>query len=1162
MKNLGDCIHLSATDIANLSVCGHLVTRELDALAGNVVRPNVYSPVTARLIKLGEDHERNYLVKLRATGKSIEELPGRLTQDDGTAGTMDAMYRGVDIIYQGYLRGPGWFGRPDFLLRVATPSRLGAYSYEVIDTKLSLEAKGRALIQLCLYSQLLEEAQGLLPESMRIILGDGTEERFATRSYLAYFRRVARDVKDAVASPDTFTYPAPIEHCDICHWQPSCDKQLRDDDDLSLVAGLTSRHRDLLRESKIMTMGALGALFPGRSIEDIAATSLERIREQARIQCEGRAAKWVLYELLDEIDANRGLLILPEPSPGDLFVDIEGDPLAMLGGLEYLIGVTESGPTRGRYTAFWGTDRAKEKRAFEDFVQFVKDRRAQDPNLRLYHYAPYEPAAFKRLAGRHNTCEEDIDELLRSRVFVDLYRVVRQGLRASVESYSLKKIEALYGFSRKANLRDAGSCLVAMATWLDRKTTDEPDQVLKATIAAYNEDDCASTLALRDWLEIRRTELETQRGKTLPRPIPGELASDEQTQRNAEVEALEHELTQAIPDDVALRTQQRQATWLLAQLLDWHRREDKSTYWEFYRQCDLSDEELIEDSAPLGGLEHLGEVRKEKKSTLHRYRFPDQEYGIAQSKNLIDPATGKSAGTLHELNEHEQTITLKRGPSLANEPHPTALVGKDLVDNGVLRDSLMRLGRWTAEHGIGVASKDYGVERALLLRALPKVPAGVRMGSASTSEMTNEHGKRLALAIDGTVLAVQGPPGTGKTHLGAQMIVALARANKKIGIIANSHQVIGKLLKEACAAAEREHTVLRCIQKTDDESAIHPFVTNVKTNPAVVAAAEAGANVIAGTAWLWSREDMKGAVDVLLVDEAGQISLANVLASAQASRGLVLLGDPQQLDQPMKGVHPPGADVSALAHMLGDRATLDDHAGIFLHQTWRMHPDVCSYVSEVFYEAKLAARENLRAQKVNASGLFGGTGLRLVELEHCGNTNESTEEAACIGDMVNALLSSGATWTDAGGTTALILPKHVLILTPYNAQVAALRKRVPHGVHVGTVDKFQGQEAPIAIYSLATSSPQDAPRGMEFLYSTNRLNVAVSRARCVSVIVGSPALFRVQCKTPRQMELANAFCRFAETAQNQMRSESSARGWSVDALGTRHLRQPTRDGAA
>jgi uncharacterized protein len=289
----------------------------------------------------------------------------------------------------------------------------------------------------------------------------------------------------------------------------------------------------------------------------------------------------------------------------------------MPGGLEYLIGVTEAGRTRGRYTAFWATDRAKEKRAFEDFVRFVKDRRAKDPNLHLYHYAPYEPAAFKRLAARHNTCEEHIDELLRARVFVDLYRVVRQGLRASLE-YSLKKIVALYGFSRKANLKDAGSCLVAMATWLDRKTTDEPDEALKATIAAYNEDDCASTLALRDWLEITRKELanaarwQTRRRKSLPRPTPRELGSEEQAKRVADVEMLERELTDTIPADAALRTPQQQATWLLAQLVDWHRREDKSTYWEYYRQCDLSDEELIEDAAPLGGLEHLGEVGKER----------------------------------------------------------------------------------------------------------------------------------------------------------------------------------------------------------------------------------------------------------------------------------------------------------------------------------------------------------------------------------------------------------------------------------------------------------------------------------------------------------------------------------------------------------------------
>ena len=304
------------------------------------------------------------------------------------------------------------------------------------------------------------------------------------------------------------------------------------------------------------------------------------------------------------------------------------------------------------------------------------------------------------------------------------------------------------------------------------------------------------------------------------------------------------------------------------------------------------------------------------------------------------------------------------------------------------------------------------------------------------------------------------------------------------------------------------------------------------TTPEVLDALTSGAaQVAAGTAWLWSRADMADSVDVLFVDEAGQMSLANVLAVSQAARSVVLLGDPQQLDQPQKGVHPPGADVSALAHLLNGRPTLSDDRGLFLSETWRLHPDVCAFTSELFYEGRLKARPENQYQRLNADGPLGGTGLRFVPVQHTGNQSESAEEAERVKELVGQLLRPGTTWTNKKGEPQPVTLEDTLIVAPYNAHVSLLRDQLPPGARVGTVDKFQGQEAPVVIYSMATSTPEDAPRGMEFLYSLNRLNVATSRAQCVTVLVASPALFNVQCKSPRQMELANAFCRYLEMAQ-------------------------------
>jgi uncharacterized protein len=403
----------------------------------------------------------------------------------------------------------------------------------------------------------------------------------------------------------------------------------------------------------------------------------------------------------------------------------------------------------------------------------------------------------------------------------------------------------------------------------------------------------------------------------------------------------------------------------------------------------------------------------------------------------------------------------------------------------------------------------------------------------AANEQSIEIAKQVALALDNTVLPIQGPPGSGKTYTGARMIVELVRSGQKVGITAVSHKVISKLLQETCSAAREARVDLKAIQKVDSgDGCADEIVKRAKSNEGVAnALREREAQVAAGTVWLWARPEMADMVDVLFVDEAGQMSLANVLAASAAAKSIVLLGDPQQLDQPQRGVHPPGAEASALSHLLIGSATIGEDQGLFLAESWRLHPDVCAFTSEVFYENRLLPRPENAIQRLNVQGPFDGTGLRFVPVDHSGNQSESPEEAVRIAEIVGQLLREGSTWTNKKGETAALLLEHILIVAPYNAQVSVLKQSLPNGASVGTVDKFQGQEAPVVIYSMTTSRPEDAPRGMEFLYSSNRLNVATSRAQCLTVLVASPALFEVQCKTPRQIELANAFCRYMEMAK-------------------------------
>jgi uncharacterized protein len=881
-------------------------------------------------------------------------------------------------------------------------------------------------------------------------------------------------------------------------------------------------------------------------LEGTSEQALGRVREQARIQLEGRLEQRMKYELLlpapgDPVEKERGLATLPPPSAGDLFFDIEGDPYAFEDGLDYLFGVLDMD---GAFTAFWSKDDRGEfsldgeRRAFERFIDFVMERLDRDPALHVYHYAAYEPTALKRLMGRYGTRENEVDRLLRGGVLVDLLRAVRQSLRASVESYSIKRIEPLYGFEREVDLRDAGSSIVAFEEWLELGEGERPAAGHLEKIERYNRDDVVSNARLRDWLETLRDEWVTLTGTDVPRPGPREAERPKDpTETQAHAQALAEALGN-VPAAVADRSPTQHARWLLAQLLGWHRREDKSTWWEFFRWVfDLTPDELVDESGPIGRLEPVGpidEIARGKQTW--RYRFPAQEFDVHDT--VYDPALALAnreermstwvAGEVVATDPAAQTVDLKRS---LDRPHPEAIVPLNYIGTKDHEASLVAIGEWVLAHGID-SPGPHRAARDLLLGRPPR--AGQRSGEVLVvpGESDLEAARRLALSLDHTTLPIQGPPGSGKTYTGARMICTLLTAGKRVGITANSHKVIANLLTAVLEAAAEQGTDVRAIQRGDPEHIVaDDRVTRAKDPSAVREALETGlANLAAGTTWPWTSPKMAGAVDVLFVDEAGQMSLANVVAISQAAASLVLLGDPQQLDQPLRGVHPPGADRSALGHYLGDAATIEPTRGLFLERTWRLHPDLCRYTSEVFYDDRLESEPILAIQRLNGPPAVDGVGPRLVGRTTSGYANESPEEAAEVAELARSLVSGAASWIGPDGLERRLTWDDVLIVAPYNAQVGAIARLLPAQARVGTVDKYQGQQAPISIYSMTTSTPELAPRGLDFLYSRNRLNVATSRARCVAVVVASPDLLRVRARTPAHMRLVNALCRFVEMA--------------------------------
>jgi len=1204
----------AATDLVAFLACEHLVGLELAALAGLVERPERLDPEIELIAKRGEEHERRYLEELEASGRRVARIERQGEPEGRWAGleaaaetTRRAMARGDDVVYQATFFDGRWLGYADFLLRVERRSALGAWSYEVADTKLARHVKASALLQICSYVEQLTRIQGLEPERMHVALGGSARPLESVRAadYAAYYRMVKAAFEARVAAaglgpvdgggagkggavakagaprlrgvayPPAGTYPEPVEHCEVCRWSLNCQARRRADDDLSLVAGAATRLRAALKGAGVATRRGLAALelpLP-EPLDGVGAAALEKACLQARIQVAGENQGRHLYELLEParepdgaLEPNRGLTSLPPPRSGDLFFDIEGDPFALGDGVDYLFGILEPGlpdvdgePT---FHAFWAIDESgrvtpeAEKRAFEQAIDLMMDRLAKDPSIHVYHYAAYEPSAAGRLMGRHATREEEVDRLLRGEVFVDLFRAVRQGLRASVESYSIKKLEPLYGFEREVDLRDAGSSIVAFETWLAEietgsgaaRASPQEDETL-GRIAGYNRDDVVSTWRLRDWLEERRPELAGAIGHKgeLPRP---ELASQEPgealSEKLAETAALVERLCRDVPADPAARTPEQHASWLLAQLLEWHRREEKSFWWRFFDLLEMTDEELVDEREPIGCLELVGPVGQGPRSTIYRYTFPEQEHQIEVGMDVRDPATGRSPGSVDAIDDAGGTIDLRRGEK-TDGPHPRSLVPCNYVGTGVLRESLHSIGEWAARHGIDAPSPRRGpgfeAARQLLMRRLPRVSAGEPIRREGEEPLAAA--LRLAPLLDASYLPVQGPPGSGKTYLGAEVAVELVRHGLRVGVTANSHKVIGLLLDWVARRAEERGVAVRVGQKADaagDCTSSH--ARRLRDNADLNLALERGElDVVGGTAWVWSRPEFVSALDVLLVDEAGQLSLANTVAVSPAAHSLILLGDPQQLDQPLQGSHPPGAEASALGHVLGENVTMPPDRGLFLEHTRRLHPDLCRFTSEVFYEGRLESKAGLEAQALASGGALTGTGIRFVPAVHEGNSNESPEEAELVAGLVRALVARGSTWTDEAGAVRPVGWADVLVVTPYNAQVAELARLLPDA-RVGTVDKFQGQEAPVSIYSMATSSPEEAPRGMEFLYSLNRLNVATSRARCLAALVASPALVRVRARTPRQMQLANALCRFIELAaeEGEKGQEAGPRG--------------------
>ena len=964
-------------------------------------------------------------------------------------------------------------------------------------------------------------------------------EQYRVAEYSAYYRHVKERLEKSTNNGHAIeSYPEPCQHCDICRWFRECDRRRRDDDHLSLVAGIRRQQRDQLITWEIDKVAKLATMQHPLPREKKplhgSRESYDRVREQARIQVESKDLEIPRYEPILPVVEKTGFCKLPEPSDGDVFVDLEGDPFVGDSGLQYLFGVAvKNADGHLRYEKIWAYTPAEEKSGFEWFVDLVMARRKEFPAMHVYHFGGYEPGAFKNLMGLYATREEEIDSMLRAGLFVDLHAVFKQALRAGVEEYSLKTLELFAGFKRSIHKDDSRAAMRYITHSLELGWADAIPPHFITDMESYNRDDCFATSALRDWLEAQRAAQITA-GHKIDRPPLGDGApTEELNARQQRVKALVEKLTADIPVDAAKRDEKQSATWLLAQLLDFHRRENKATYWEGYRLAELDDDDLLDERSGLGGLKFIERLKVERNIPTDRYSFEKQETEARLDKDLYYGAEVSKFGCIVEIDPAALTIDIKKTKKTADLHPKAAYVWDSPLNPEKIADSLLRTGDWVLASAID-APGPFRAVRDLMLRKPPRLLHGETLATLP-GEGPKETACRIVSALDRSVFAIQGPPGAGKTFTGARMICQLVKQGKKVGVTALSHKVIRKLLEEVLKAAVEDGVPqVRCMQKLSesDDFEVIPEIAVVRDNNAPLVALQQGtANVVGATSWMWPREEYFESVDALFIDEAGQMALADVVAAGQAAHNLILIGDPQQLERPLKGSHPVGAEKSALEHLIGEHKTIPADKGMLLPETWRLHPNICDFTSAMFYEARLRPHAALDQRVIGGHPWIDGAGLWFVPIKHTGCRNSSPQEVDIIKQIVASLTGKGVEWFRTTTTKRAMTLDDVLVVAPYNAQVSDLLTALPNGSRVGTVDKFQGQEAPVVIYSLTTSTPEDAPRGMEFLYSLNRFNVATSRAQTAVIVVGNPRLFEPECKSPRQMQLANAFCAYLERAQ-------------------------------
>lgn len=1165
----------SASDLKKASECEFAFLRELDVKLGrDTLFEPVADPMLERAGRLGDEHEHRVLESYRERfGAGVVEIerPDLRDADQvaaAVAATLEAFQAGAPVVFQATFVDDGFVGFADFIVRQPDGR------YLVQDSKLARRARVTALLQLAAYAAQLDRLGVARADTVELLLGDGTTSSHRLDDIEPVYRlrraRLEHIVADRLADDGPVAWGDPRYTLDgRC---PTCDLAVQAHRDVLLVAGLRTTQRGALFDAGLDTIDGLAA--SEGPVPGILDATIENLRIQARLQLEAesaeRAADATGQRSPDDpplpppvvVRDAASLAAIPEPDPGDLFFDFEGDPLYTEGaandwGLDYLFGMVD---TQERFTPLWAHSFAEERVALEQFLALVAARRSAHPNMHIYHYASYERTHLLTIAARHGVGEAAVDQLLADGVLVDLYPIVKRSVRVGSRSYSIKKLEPLYMGTelREAEVKSGGDSILEYVRARELLATGELDPATGLTGAAaaqhvlddladYNRYDCVSTLRLRDWLLAIAREHGIE---PVPESLLVEAAKAAGKVYEASPLAVELQRLAGPPDDPD-RDADHTALALAAAAIDYHDREAKSFWWSHFFRVEQPLEAwedhrdvLVVDPARSAVTQRWyreDQHRVDRRELLLRGRVaPGSRFGIgAELFVLYDspppfPRQGLRPGSrtpnsvrVLEVLDDGLLVEERSVAGFTWSELPMAVVPGTPPPAGRQKDAILE---WAQELS---SAYPFTWPENPAIDVLRRTPPRTRAEGAGLAPLADHDYVPAViaslLALDDSYLAVQGPPGTGKTYVASHTIAELVtRHGWRVGVVAQSHAVVENVLDSVVRAGLAPDLVAKA-PKDPREPGDHAYTIITKDGVADYTAAHAASGfVIGGTAWDFANADRvpRRSLDLLVIDEAGQFSLAATIASSVAARNLLLLGDPQQLPQVSQGNHPEPVDESALGWVADGHDVLPAEFGYFLAESRRMHPAVAEPVSHLSYDGELHSHPVATLRSLEGVE----PGLVPIPVEHSGNATSSPEEAAVVVGLVAELL--GRAWVDASDAAAAARPlgqRDLIVVTPYNAQLTVVREALDRAgypdVPVGTVDKFQGQEAAVAIVSLAASSPAAAPRGIEFLLLQNRLNVAISRAKWAAYLVYSPGLVDTLPRTPEGVAQLSAFVR-------------------------------------